>query len=143
MYYAIGALHGFAMCAHFCNNIYYSHPWWDDDDDDAECPNVTGKQGGDPQCEDCPGLRNDGEPGTVQWSIRAPQPAQPGCSLRSLQLLSTLVKQQNSNTPFLLTIQLYICKGRFQIKKQKKCREFSLTGGGGHPNSLPILLLIL
>ena len=29
-------------------------------------------------------------------------------------------------------------KGRFQIKKQKKIGK-----GGGHPNSLPILLMIL
>ena len=34
--------------------------------------------------------------------------------------------------------------GKVSNKKTKKSREFSLTGGGGgHPNSLPILLLIL
>ena len=34
-------------------------------------------------------------------------------------------------------------KGRFQIKKQKKVGNFPKPGGGGQPNSLPILFMIL
>ena len=71
---------------------------------------ITGKQGGDPQSEDCSRHRDNGEPGVVQWSITPPQSSHLGCYLRSFLLLSTVVQQQNSNKPkpFLLTIQLYM-----------------------------------
>ena len=42
--------------------------------------------------------------------------------------------ETNINTP------VFLGKGS---NKKKKSREFSLTGGGANPNSLPILFFIL